>query len=106
MKKLIGFVALGAMILVAGSNMSLAGVERDSRDNGPRNPQVYRSEIPAETLDAPGLFNALLKWILGNHHDREFPGQKDRTAIIQDAPEQTEMGVGGCWGVGGCGAWL
>jgi hypothetical protein len=106
MKKLIGFVALGAMVLVAGSNLSLAGVERDSRENGPRNPQIYRSETPARTLDVPGLFNALMKWFVGNHNGREFPGNKDRNRNIQDAPEQTEMGVGGCRGVGGCSGWI
>jgi hypothetical protein len=103
MKKIFGFVAVGALVLVIGSNLTLAGVERDS--NGPRGQQISRVDNPSQSLETPGLFNALMNWFIGNHGVKEFPGKKNRDDI-QESPEPVEMGVGGCRGVGGCGGWL
>jgi hypothetical protein len=105
MKKFFGFVAVGALVLVIGSNLTLAGVDRDSNGNDPRGQQISRVDNPSQSLETPGLFNALMNWLIGNHGGKEFPGKKDRDDI-QDAPDQVEMGVGGCRGVGGCGGWL
>lgn len=105
MKKFIGFIALTAMVLLVGTSLNQAGTTREDRGTAPGNQSIDRTDGPSGTLDVPGLFNALKNWILGNPDGRGTRGQNDRNGTLQEGPDSTDLGVGGCRGVGGCGGW-
>ena len=104
MKKFIGFIALSAVVILVGTSLNQAATTPD-RGTAPKGQAIDRSDGPARTLDVPGLFNALKNWILGNPDGRGTRGQNDRNGTLQEGPDQSDMGVGGCRGVGGCGGW-
>ena len=106
MKKLISFMVLSAMVLLVGTSLNQAATTREDRETASRGQAIDRTDGPAGTLDVPGLFNALKTWLLGNQDGRGSRGQNDRNGTLQDGPDQSDMGVGGCRGVGGCGGWL
>lgn len=106
MKKLLSSMVLSAMVLLAGTSLNQAATTREDRGSPSRSPAIDRTDGPALTLNAPGLFSALKNWLLGNQDERGFPGQKDRNGTPKEGPGTSVDGVGGCWGVGGCyGGW-